>query len=97
MDKIIVALTNLAALWSIAVFISRHEWIDAILLFCAMFASITYHLLQNAKHNMTGIFGLKQYELIALNADRVFAALVIAQFVSVRYKKKPAHLHSSNV
>ena len=95
MDNFIVAFTNLAALQPIAVCISRCEWIDATLLFCTMFASIVYHLLENAKHNMTGIprgcvsdaSKLKQYELIALNADRVFAALVIARFMSTRYKK----------
>ena len=87
MDNIIVAFTNLAALRPIALCIAQHEWIDATLLFCAMFSSIAYHLLENAKHNMTGIPMLKQYELIALNVDRAFAALVIARFVSTRYEK----------
>lgn len=87
MDNVIVAFTNLVALRPIAICIEQHEWIDAILLFCAMSSSIAYHLLENAKHGMTGIPRLKQYELIALNTDRVFAALVIARFISTRYEK----------
>jgi hypothetical protein len=102
MDNFIVAATNLYAFRAIAqcdargtkgvedsVF-SRH--LDAHLLYGAMLSSIVYHLLEKSKHNMTGTPKSGQYESMALNADRAFAALVVMRFIYAYHKKIDARI-----
>jgi hypothetical protein len=71
MENLFVAATNLYGLRAIKTGIQKRYWKESIMLGCAMYASIIYHL-SETKHNMNSLI-LTNNTSVTLNIDRLFA------------------------
>lgn len=87
MANLIVSASNLYALRAIDQVFRYGGQSEAVLLTSAAFASIIYHALESAKHDMTGIPKFQRYENIALWTDRILASMATARFLWV-YKNR---------
>jgi len=78
-ENIVLACTNLSAVFSIYIYIQRALWLQAGAVTAAMVASFWYHLIECHKHSMPGIgvcTSRREHD-VWINVDRVCAVLAV--------------------
>ncbi|QKF94464.1 hypothetical protein QKU48_gp1006 [Fadolivirus algeromassiliense] len=84
MLNIIVASTNFYGIYGVYTYYNNNQYIESFIIFCAIWFSILYHLVEKNKHNMPGIgiFTDNTSQMYLLNLDRISA--ICASIVTVK-------------
>jgi hypothetical protein len=90
MSNILVSATNLFGIIPICIALENENYICAVIAFCAMFASIIYHM-SETRHGLPGIF-LKKHSEKLLLIDRIFAVIAMIYGLYLLYMNKNIYL-----
>jgi hypothetical protein len=79
----LISSTNLFGIIPIYIALNNNNYIGALITFCAMFASILYHI-SETHHNLTGLIFTK-YTNYLLFIDRIFAIIALVYGIYLIY------------
>ena len=86
--NVVLALSNIVALWPFVLLMDKGYKIEAALTFAAMTASFTFHAIERDLHNLHGIREIAPFhELSVLYWDRVLAVTLFIFIARIWWKK----------